>query len=337
MHSYFGEWYRSAGVPPDNIPLEKRWDAIESYEVDAAEVASLTQLFYGVESSDTSFPERFRKAFNDADQNFKMAGNDRELLVLAGAMLVEVMDNHPRRVADLAGLCLVCAATQNIRKVDVQQIPELAVKYLAKRSANRAKPVKGSPESELLDALTAVGGASAALAPEFQKVQLEFPVIAEETNALWWLFSETSRDLKQRLSELTVAAACLVTGKELADLTRIMPGPFAARAFLHKALRAVRKRVPASVSIADVVNQAPKPWRAEHYGKPLPNELNALLPINQAVRLSVQAPDDEAWLPMFKSATDIPPEAKSAPDALAYQTYLEHLAARSFAALKEAP
>ena len=166
-------------------------------------------------------------------------------------------------------------------------------------------------------------------------MQLEFPILAEETNALWWLFSETSRDLKQRLSGLPVGAACLVTGKELADLTRIVPGHLAARAFLDRAVRAGRRKIAASISIADVVSQSPKVWRAEHYGKPLPNELDAILPMNQAVRLSVQAPDDDAWRPMFKTATGVSPDVKSAPDALAYQTYLEHLAVGSFASLKE--
>lgn len=335
-HKYFSDWYRSASVPPDNIPLEKRWEAIEAFDVDAAEVTSLTQLFYELRLSDASFPERFRTEFNKADPNFQMSGNDRELVVLAGAMLVEVMDNYTREFADLAGLCLFCAAFQNVRAAAVPQIPELAVTYLSKRSANRAAPVKGSAESKLVDALTAAGGPYATLAPEFQKVQLEFPIVAEEINALWWLFSETSRDLKQRLSELPVGAVCLVSGKELADLTRIMPGPLAARAFLDRAVRAGRRKIAASISIADVVSQAPKVWRAAHYGKPLPNELDGILPMNQAVRLSVQALDD-AWRPMFETATGISPDAKSAPDALAYQTYLEHLAAGSFAALKETP
>lgn len=330
MHNYFGDWYRSAGVPPDNIPLAKRWDAIEAFNADAADVASLTQLFYQLSLSDASFLQRFRTTFNTADPNFQMSGNDRELLVLAGAALVDVMDNRAREIADLGGLCLVCTAFQNVRAAAVPQIPEIAAKYLSERSANRAAPVEDSAESKLLDALTAAGGPYATLAPEFQKVQLEFPIVAEETNALWWLFSEASRDLNQRLSELPVGAVCLVSGKELADLTRIMPGPLAARAFLDKAIRSGRKKIPASISIADVVNETPKTWRAEHYGKPLPTEMDGVLPINQAVRLSVQAPDDDAWRPMFETATGISAVAKSAPEAFAYQMFLEHLAARCF-------
>jgi hypothetical protein len=334
-HRYFGDWYRSAGVPPENIPLEKRWAAIETFTVDASEVASLTQVFYGLALSDTSFPERFRTEFNKADANFAMSGNDRELLVLAGAALVHVMERGVREIADLSGLCLVSAAFQNVRTAGVPQIPELGATYLSKRSANRAALVDGSAESKLLAALTDAGEPYSEFAPEFQKVQSEFPIVAEETNMLWWLFSETSRDLEQRLSDLPVGAACLVTGKELADLTRVIPGPIAARAFLDRAVRSGRKKVPTSISIADVVNHAPRAWRTEHHAKPLPNELSSILPMNQAVRLSLQAPDDNTWRPMFETATGISPAAKNAPNAFAYQVFLEHLAARSFVALKE--
>jgi hypothetical protein len=334
-HRYFGDWYRSAGVPPENIPLEKRWAAIEAFTVDAADAASLTQVFYGLAPSNTSFAERFRTAFNKADANFAMSGNDREMLVLAGAALVHVMENGVREIADLSGLCLVSAAFQNVRTAGVPQIPELAAVYLSKRCANRAALADGSPESNLLTALTDAGEPYSELAPEFQKMQSEFPIIAEETNMLWWLFSETSGDLQQRFSVLPVGAACLVTGKELADLTRIIPGPIAARAFLDKAVRSGRKKVPTSVSVTDVVNDAPKAWRTDHYAKPLPNELSSILPLNQAVRLSVQAPNDNTWRPMFQTATGISATAEKAPNAFAYQVFLEHLAARSFVALKE--
>jgi hypothetical protein len=304
--------------------------------VGANEVTSLTQIFYQLKLSDPSFPEQFRTAFNKVDPNFQMSGNDRELIVLAGAELVDAIERGERAVADLAGLCLVCGAIQNVRAAPaVPQIPEIAAKHVSERSANRATPEKGGAESKLLEALSAAGKPYSELAPHFQKVQMELPIVTEETNMLWWLFSETSRDLEQRLSELPVGAACLVTGKELADLTLTIPGPLAARAFLDRAVRSGRKKVLASISIADVVNETPKTWRADHYAKSLPTDLDGILPINQAVRLSLQAPDDNTWRPMFETATGISPAAKNAPSAFAYQVFLEHLAARSFVALKE--
>jgi hypothetical protein len=335
MNSYFGDWYRSAGIPPEGIPLAERWKGVESFEPDAGDIALLTQTFYQLNLSDPSFSQRFRKAFNDADPNFPMSGNDRELIVLAGAELVDVTERGSRDFADLAGLCLVCGGAQNVRTAAVPQIPEIAAKYLGQRSVQRAKPEKDGKEEALSKAISAAGEPHSKLAPEFQKLQLEFPIVSEESNMLWWLISETSRDVKQRWSEIPLfGMVCTLTGKELADLTQIIPGPIAARAFLDRAIRSGRNEVPPSISIAHVVNDTTKSWRESHFSKPFPTGLEGILPISQAVTLSVQAPDDKAWQRIFKAATGIAATAKSNPDALAYQFYLEQLAARCFIKMK---
>src|SRR5712692_2056476 len=226
MNSYFGGWYRSAGVPPEGIPLAERWKAVQSFQPDAGDIALLTQIFYQLNLSDPSFPQRFRKAFNDADPNFPMSGNDRELIVLAGAELVDVVERGSRDIADLAALCLVCGAIQNVRAASaVPQIPEIATKYLSQRSVQRAKPEKDGKEEALSKALAAAGEPYSKLAPEFQKLQLEFPIVSEESNMLLWMISETSRDVGQRWSEMPFGMVCTLIGKELADLTQIIPGP----------------------------------------------------------------------------------------------------------------
>jgi hypothetical protein len=335
MNSYFGDWYRSAGIPPEEIPLSKRWEAVESFDVDATEISLLAQVFYHLSLSDPSFAERFRKAFNEADPTFPMSGNDRELIVLAGAGLVDVIQRRSRDIADLAALCLVCGAAQNVRTAAVPQIPEIAASYLGQRSVQRAKPEEDGKEEALLKALAEAGEPLSELAPEFQKLQLEFPIVSEESNMLWWLVSETSRDVKQRWGEMPLGMVCMLTGKELADLTRIIPGPIAARAFLDRAIRSGRNKVAALISITDVVNDTAKTWRDSHFAKAVPTGLEGILPLTHAVIVSVQASDDSAWRPIFKAATGIAATAKGNPDAIAYQFYLEQLAARSFTEMKE--
>lgn len=332
MHDYFGEWYRTAGIPPESVPLAERWKAVEQFSPNSTEIALLTQLFFQLTLSDSSFPETLRKALHDTDVTIQMSGNDNELIVLAGAELIDVIDRADRELADFAALCLVCAAAQNLRQNPlVPDIPERATKYLKKRSESRAKPVKDSPETKLFDALTAVGGAHVELAGEFRKIQLRLPLVDEETNMLWWLVGETSGELDKRWSELDAGAVCSIGAAELADLTKVLPGPVAARAFLDRAVRSERKKVPTSITIAEIVSETPKEWREKRYKTPIPNELAGLLPIHQAMTLSLQADDDGAWRNVFRTLTRIPASAKGSPDAVAYQMYLEHLTARSFA------
>lgn len=336
MNNYLSDWYRSAGVSPENIPLTKRWEGAASFDVDAGEISLLAQVFYQLNLSDPLFPERFRKAINKADPNFSMSGNDRELIVLAGAALVDAIERGSRDIADLAALFLVCGAVQNVRTaLAVPQIPEFAAKHLSQRSVERATPEKDGKEETLLKALVAAGEPVSKLAPEFQKLQLEFPIISEESNMLWWLISDTSRDVSHRWSEMPLGMACMVTAKELADLTRIIPGPIAARAFLDRAIRSGGNEVAASISIAKAVNDTAKTWRDSHFSKPLPTGLEGVLPLTHAVVLSARASDDKTWQPMFKAATGIAATAKSSPDAVAYQFYLEQLAVRSFTEMKE--
>jgi len=334
MKSYLGDWYRSAGIPPEGIPLAKRWEGVESFAMDASEISLLAQGFYQLNPSDPSFPQRFREALNKVDQNFSMSGNDRELVVLAGAALVDAIERRSRDIADLAALFLVCGAAQNVRTAAVPQIPEIAANYLGQRSVQRAKPEKDGKEEALSKALAGLGEPLNKLAPEFQKLQLEFPIVSEESNMLWWLISDTSRDVNQRWSKVPLGMACVLTGKELADLTRIMPGPIAARAFLDRAVRSGRDKVAASISIVDVVSDTDKTWRGSYFSKPLPIGLEGILPLTHAVVLSVHASDEKGWRPLFKAATGIAETAKSNPDAVAYQFYLEQLAVRSFNEMK---
>jgi len=332
MHDYFGEWYRAAGIPPESLPLAERWKAVDAFKPNSADVALLAQLFFQLTLSDSSFPESFRKALHDTDVTMPMAGNDNELVVLAGAELIDTIEEGERDLADFSALCLVCAGAQNLRQNPlVLDIPDRAAKYLKKRSENRAKPVKDSPETKLFDALTAVGAPHSELAAEFRKLQLRFPLVDEETNILWWLVGETSRDLDRRWGELDAGAVCSIGAAELADLTKVLPGPIAARAFLDRAVRSERKKVPTSISIAEVVVETPKEWREKRHKTPIPNELAGLLPIHQAMTLSLQADDDGAWRNIFKTSTKLPTSAKGSPDAVAYQIYLEHLTVRSFA------
>ena len=51
----------------------------------------------------------------------------------------------------------------------------------------------------------------------------------EESDILWWLFGEYSRDLEQHISELSLSASCIIVGKELADLILVFPGPIPAK------------------------------------------------------------------------------------------------------------
>jgi hypothetical protein len=331
MHEDFAGWHRSAGIEPDSEKLPKWWKAIEDFAAGREEIVSLTCLFYDVGKPGEGVLKEFRAALQNADPGFPMHGNDRHLAVLAGAELVDIIERGTRNHADLSALSLVCTAAQNLRKSPpVPEIPELAAGYLDKPANERTPPALKSGQVDIIDLLKKAGPPHDVLAPEFQKVQSELAVVAEEANILWWLISEHSRDLKQPWSKEKASAMCLIAGKELADLTRVIPGPLAALAFLDRVVKSGRTKRPSACSVVYAVNEAPLAWRGKVLKVDYPSELEALLPIRYAIKLSLSSPDRNVWPPLFEKASGISSDAAKELYILAYQMYLEALLCRAF-------
>jgi len=329
MHKDFAEWYRLAGIEPDGDLLPKRWAAIENYGPEASDILSLTKLFYKIDVPTDEFLESFRSAFQTEDPAFKMRDNDHELSVLAGAELVDVMARS-NDLDDLAALTLVCAAASNLRPGPcVRDIPEIAARHLTDRTAERwstanEEQATGSNES-LFAALKAQPAPSPDVAKFLRQQQRELALVREESNILWWLFSEHSRQVQQPWSSLPPAAIPLMAGKELADLTQVIPGPIAARAFLDKVIRSGKGKAPATINVTDSINEVSLTWRqdvAKEYGTPV---LEAISPIIRGIHISLGAPKDNAWVPVFTQSTNIPGTAKLAPSVLAHQVFYESM------------
>jgi hypothetical protein len=341
MHKDFAEWYRAAGVPPNGDILPKRWEAIEKYEASRDGIVSLVRLFYRLGKPSEEFENAFRTAFQTADPAFQMRDNDQELLVLAGAKLIDVIERSPVELTDLAALSLVCAAAQNLRgSAAVPDIPENAARYLSKRTIERAREGQGDSDSAsserktLFDGLTAAGAPINGLPAELERLQRELAVVSEESNMLWWLFSEHSHDLKQPWAKSTVPAVALIAGKELAELTRVLPGPLAATAFLDRVLRFAKAKPPNTILVVEAINDVSVEWRRIYAERNCPAELEDLAPISHGVKISLTAPENDAWFIAFKTGTGISADSKLVPHLLAYQVFLEGLLCRSWRMVK---
>src|SRR5437762_3321177 len=79
------------------------------------------------------------------------------------------------------------------------------------------------------------------------QLRRELQSVMEESNVLWWVFGESSRDRGRRWSEYSVGQTAVMAGKELADLTRMPPGPPASGALLDKVIKLACAKPPAQV------------------------------------------------------------------------------------------
>lgn len=323
MHSDFSEWFRAAGMEPHADELQKRWVGVDAFEVDSEEVVSLVEIFFGFFGGQDTFLAGFRKVFQDADASFRMRDNDRELSVLAGAVLVTVMEEGSLELGDLTALALVACAAQNLRAAPcVPDIPERAAKHLARRTVSRGKL---DPDEE-----------STADENQLQVNQLQrnLDVIGEETNLLWWVFGESSRDTNERWSEYAVPRATLMAGKELANLTRIAPGPASASALLDRVIKYSKAKPPAQIAVKDAIAGVPLDWRQKYLKDHYQDALAKLCPVSHGIKLSVDLAKGNAWVPALATSTKVQREAKIAPHLLGYQVYIECLLASLLSKLK---
>lgn len=363
MHKYFADWYRAAGLQPKAEDLEKRWRGLENFakKIKIQNAIELVRLYYLRPPQATDFVDRYSASFQAADPTFPMRENGLELQVLAGATIAHIIVKTQTEVTDALALAMLCGYCQGQRQNILNgEIIGYARTYLA-QEAVRVRESDGEFEvtepdvdlDALLDTLTsaATGGnltvIKEPIRPPFEqlasaiselvtsinevgeKLTLEFNTRREESNILWWVFGEHSRDLDTRMAELQLPFAALVAGKELADLVKVIPGPIAASAFLDKMLRFVDPALSKSTSIKDAVNAAPREWRGRLIEDAAARSIDDLCPVNLAIQKSLEFEKPTEWLTPFDRISDLKSKGAMAPLDLATQVYNERMLMRA--------
>jgi hypothetical protein len=312
MHVNFSEWFRAANLEASADSLPKRWAGVDTFQVGKNAIVSLVEVFFGFFDGKDAFLAEFRTAFQAKDSTFRMRDNNRELSVLAGATLVTVMEDYPTDFGDAAALALLACAAQNLRgAVCVPEIPELAVKHLATRSIQRNK-LDADEEDEEDE-----------VQKQLKQLRRDLEVISEESNILWWVFGESSRDLQVRWSQLSLPHIALVSGKELSDLSRISPGPAAAFALLDRITKFAKGNVAAQITIKEAISDCNVEWRRLFVKTKYQAALANLTPISHGIKLSIDLADSGAWAQTLATSLKVQRGGKLSPTLISYQTYLE--------------
>jgi len=326
------DWYRAAGVQPEEDKLPKRIAAIKGFEANANQVISLAKFFYGLGEPSADFLSQLRDVFREQDTVFSNQGNEAELAILAGAKLVQLMFLKSANTTELATLAVACASCQGLQKNPiVPQIPEIAFKRLGEQSKERAH-VFAEKQASVFPAEPegAEETTNSIFGKQFAKMQSDVRIVTEESNMLWWLFAEHSRDENRRWEELPFPASLLKIGKELANLVEILPGPPSAMAFLDRICRQAKSKLPDSVGIKSSVNGLESDWKKAFCEKSFVQETAHLTPITNGIQFSLLASGDGNWAPVFLGATKIDPESALPPQKLCLQIYLEVLLTRAW-------
>ncbi len=337
MHKYFPDWYRVAGLHPTADTLEKRWQALEGFckKLKLPNALELVRIFYDRPTVAADFSDRYSAAFQANDQTFSTRDNIVELRVLSGATIANIVETTRTSTTDAVALAVLCGFCRGLRQNILNgEIVESARNYLLNESVRVREVSRGfeikAPDIDLDDLLntltTASTGSNLAtikehLPPPFEKLgegiaaltssvnkmagQIEraINVRREESDILWWVFGEHSRDLKTRISALPLPFAALVSGKELADLIRIIPGPLSSEAFLDKLLSFADDGGSNSTSIKDAVNGASPDWSKKLAEGCPTSGVEDLCAIHLAIQKSAEV--GSGWLASFDKSTGL--------------------------------
>ena len=363
MDTSFGDWYRQANLKPEDPWLRLRWQGVvtAAQQPRRGTIADMARLFHGRQAK-TDYESHFRLAFHNADTAFQMNGNDFELSLLAGATLLQVIATSSDELAVGAAFAMICPTLQG--QFGQKSFPEMlasARTYLQNRRSKLRRevppPFDGHPVSlndetlkPLVDAcntnqlpaigtqlsgiLKSVGQYLNDLTSSVRLIESYQLLYREESDALWWLTGRSSRDLSLPFSQIEQAAACLVAGKELADMTRVLPGPLAAPAILHALLCQESDNNP-EVTLSKAVNTSDREWR-KHCVAPFASSTSLdLCPVLFALNESTRSEQVSAWHPVLKLQTGVANNARLPILSFAEQVYDECLLLRSLNGLEE--
>lgn len=347
MKSRFVEWYREVAIEPQHEQLEKRWESIEMYleDYDDDTILALALNYLGIEQELESNSE-FIECLIKTDLSFDKR-NGKEIRLLCGIALAELVETEPI-VATLAAECLLLFNNNSKAKKLCHFFEERFMQECITLRENMPKleTIDGKSQAEaiaeefaegvVLNVSTANASISQILS-SFDKYIVKLisannkfinhlEIYKEESRILSWLIGESSNDLGNAFKTMNQEDAAIIIGKELADLVLVLPGPYAAKAFIKKMLQLTKPKQKKSFTLDIYVDALDLSWRKkvlERY--PLINEgMNT--PILFAISKSIEVENPKEWLPAFKKKSGIDAGTFTVySDDAAYQIYLECL------------
>jgi hypothetical protein len=339
----FADRYAQAGLAPGAVIIEARQATVGRLvkTLTTPQMLDLVGLYYKHPSLDLAW---LRDEFIKEDTAFSLVNNERECAILAATILgSKVSEGNPVAILALvtASLCdkympeeagwLLDDAKQahlNLAAA-ARRMPVIDTEITTPSLVKLSDDLKALPANDWNQLLGGLG-----------KIQTEMRVIAakttttaecltsamqyqrEETQMLWWLFSEYSRALSRKFDSLSRGVAAVVAGLDLGELTTYSTfGPVAAPAMLERVLRlaCVDKDQKSLNSILSTIDAADLE-KMKVYGTGRPARI---FPISTAIKLAKEAP--EGWVVGLKRTTDIDAGIELEPLGLAIQTYNESL------------
>ncbi|SFR71064.1 hypothetical protein SAMN05428960_0315 [Mitsuaria sp. PDC51] len=261
MHKDFAGWYASLSLGEDADALGKRWASVVDVTEDTSEadMSLLVQVAFGLKTAPSELSVLKAKfTIPELPQP-----GDREVALLAAAVLFHDMDgNYPDAglVASLIKSTSCFGLRAYDQPVDLIGTSENTLRKLSETSRRRpeleptkalrttleanevAAAAKHAESGQHVEAIKALAAATSKLVSAIVKRQNKFEsdvktfvtVQDEELDMLWWLHNGYSIDRDVPFAEVPIDSRPFVIARELARLTKVLPGPTALDSMLTR-------------------------------------------------------------------------------------------------------
>lgn len=334
MHKDFARWYSAVSLGDDVARRNARWEGICAVVSDAERptVETLLRLAFGGRAAPAAkVVQTIRQAFKSADETFEMAGNDREMQVLAGAALAVLMEDTEGSEGAAAALSVTTASLGGARKpdlpMDLPALGEIAIGYWAE--ANRKRPTLKNffsvevPQVDFSKAAAkvrelqnwdgvaeafnlAAKGASLSMrtlvqrhAEAVEAIDDFIRVQDEELQMLWWLISQRSENYDCAFDAVPAEAQPFVFARELADATEFLPGPSSVKALLSRAGLKERRKI----AVTAAVNAPRTDWLERVIADADPSPLST--PLHAAIKRQLETGAGTAWVAGWAASSGV--------------------------------
>lgn len=353
--------YGHAGLSAENDKISLRIDPVKaiSDNLTRKQVLDLVRLYFGLPVlADMSW---FTEPIISADVSFSMIANERELSIIAMALLAQ--DIGVEQDGITAQAVLVAHACGKRKPIVYPQFVEM-VKAAAKdltiteRHANdlnqtiKARALKkdlGASETDLvpqndfatmnevlkklnIDSHDMNKFLATQLNSALKPIRSELVNLREEKDMLWWLIGGQSTQLEEPYCDMNEARAAFLIGSELADLCRTPLGPSASGFLLRKALHEGRTDKMSKVKIGDL----PKLFAIDDL-RIISNittidQVRDLCFFNNALARANDMASTTAWKNKYIEDGSLSEKTQFAPSELAMQSFRETLLLNSLTA-----
>lgn len=342
MITKLSEWYRVASLSATSAETLKYRSEVIASIIESKEISwmfNCVKLFLN-KKYDEEFKAELIKSFTVSDPLFQQRDNELELRVLCGAIIHEYIIDDEYEDSITLALSLISATFENKDIINYDIIID-AKKYLNDKSIelreqNTDLDLLEDIEEEVSAEVESIETLKVQIDNRYnitqineylKKLNSKIDVLDEESNMHWWIFRGFSNYKAKPIKDLDIEMAPIFLGKDLSDLTKIIPGPLASEQFLKKLINDNFQENSAVLLIfKDVINKLERADKEKFIDETFKKtNIGNICPIMFACQESLKIDDGKTWLAYFENDTGLNAKTKISIIDLAKQFYIENL------------